>query len=90
MIGRNWTFKLTDEQYDKYEKWCKENHLDGYHGACGGSTSFRITPTSIGHIVEAFAIVYAKDELGNISYDENGKARQKEIVCDLTDEGDFG
>lgn len=35
MVGRKYkmTFEFDDELYAKYKAWCKENHLDGYHGA---------------------------------------------------------
>lgn len=56
MISRDYTFKLTDEQYDKLEKWFYGIYPKGtYHGAIGGALSITITPTSIGEFVKAVA-----------------------------------
>lgn len=77
-------FEFTDETYAKYEAWCKEHHLDGYHGAIGGSHAFTIIPTSIGDVIQATAKVPLHDEEGNISYDEHGKARMKTVTLDLS------
>ena len=83
MIGRNYVFEFTDKEYAKYEAWCKENGLDGYHGAIGGATSLEITPTSLGDIVIAKAQVIVRDELGEISYDSFGKPKKKIIECEI-------
>lgn len=87
MVGRNYVmhFKFDDETYAKYEAWCKENRLDGYHGAIGGSHHFEVLPTSIGEVIDAVATVALRDEAGNISYDEKGKMRTKEIRLTLQD-----
>ena len=85
MIGRNYTFKFTDEEYAKYETWCKENGLDGYHGAIGGATRLEMIPTSLGDIVTAYAEVPVRDELGEISYDSCGKPKKKTIECIIRD-----
>ena len=85
MVGRGYKikFEFTDELYAKYEVWCKENRLNGYHGAIGGSHYFEVTPTSIGEFVDAVAKVPLRDEAGNISYDEKGKMRTKVIRLTL-------
>ena len=85
MVSRGYkmTFEFTDELYAKYEAWCKENHLDGYHGAIGGSHHFEVTPTSIGEFVDAVATVSLRDEAGNVSYDEKGRRRTKEVRMTL-------
>lgn len=85
MVGPKYTFKMTSEEYKKYEQWCKDNHLDGYAGACGGNTAFEIVPTSLGDIVTAFAQVVVRDELGEVSYDKNGKPKKKRIECIIRD-----
>ena len=83
MVSENFTFKFERDEYERYESWCKENDLDGYYGAIGGSTSFEITPTSIGDIVTVFADVVVKDELGEISYDTNGEPKRRRIELKL-------
>lgn len=85
MVSRGYKmkFEFDDELYAKYEAWCKENHLDGYHGAIGGSHHFEVTPTSIGEFVDAVAIVPLRDEAGNISYDEKGQKRTKVVRLTL-------
>lgn len=85
MVGPKYTFRMTPEEYTKYEQWCKDNHLDGYAGACGGNTAFEIVPTSLGDIVTAFAQVVVRDELGEISYDKNGKPKKRRIECIIRD-----
>ena len=56
MISKGYVFKLSDEQYEKLEKWFYEIYPKGtYHGAIGGALSFKITPTSIGDFVTAIA-----------------------------------
>lgn len=87
MVSRGYKmkFEFNDELYAKYEAWCKENHLDGYHGAIGGSHHFEVTPTSIGEFVDAVAIVPLRDEAGNISYDEKGQMRTKTVRLTLVE-----
>lgn len=87
MVSRKYVlhFEFDDETYAKYEAWCKENHLDGYHGAIGGSHYFEVLPTSIGEFVTAVAQVPLRDEAGNISHDEHGKVRMKRVTLDLTE-----
>lgn len=85
MVGPKYTFRMTPEEYKKYEQWCKDNHLDGYAGACGGNTAFEIVPTSLGDIVTAFAQVVVRDELGEISYDKNGNPKKRRIECIIRD-----
>ena len=62
MVSRNYElhFEFTDEEYEAYQKWCQENHLDGYCGAIGGSTEFHILPTAIGEIVWVSAKIRGK------------------------------
>lgn len=81
MVTRDYVikFSFTDENYAKYQEWCKSNGLNSYHGAIGGSHSFEILPTSIGQFVTAVATVPLKDEAGNISYDELGNMRTKRV-----------
>lgn len=81
MVGRDYVFKFTDEEYSKYENWCKENKLNGY----GGTTSFEITPTALGEVVVAYAHKAVMDELGEPSYDSKGKIKQKRIECVIRD-----
>lgn len=85
MVSRNYrmTFQFTDELYEKYKSWCVENGLDGYHGAIGGAHHFEVTPTSIGDFVDAVATVPIRDELGELSYDKNGKRKVKEVRLTL-------
>ena len=85
MVGRGYkmTFEFDDELYAKYEAWCKENHLDGYHGAIGGSHHFEVTPTSIGEFVDAVAQRPILDENGDLSYDSKGKLKTKEVRLTL-------
>ena len=83
MLGPDFTFSFTDEEYEIYKAWCKENHLDGYHGAIGGATTLEIVPTSLGDIVTAYASVCVKDELDEISYDKNGKPKKRRIECEI-------
>ena len=83
MVNENFSFKFERDEYERYETWCKENGLDGYYGAIGGSTSFEITPTSIGDIVTVYANVLVKDELGEISYDRNGEPKRRRIELKL-------
>jgi hypothetical protein len=35
MVGPKYTFKMTNEEYQKYKQWCHKNHLDSYAGASG-------------------------------------------------------
>lgn len=54
MISRDYTFKLTDGQYEKLEKWFYSIYPKGtYHGTIGGALSITIIPTSIGEVVKA-------------------------------------
>lgn len=56
MISKEYTFKLSDTQYAKLEKWFYEIYPRGtYHGAIGGALTFEITPTSIGDFVMVIA-----------------------------------
>ena len=80
MLDRNFTFSFTKEEYELYRDWCKENHLDGMQSNLGGATTIEITPTSLGEIVNAYAHIYVKDELDEISYDKNGKLIFKAAV----------
>lgn len=85
MVGRKYkmTFEFDDELYAKYEAWCKENHLDGYHGAIGGSHHFEVTPTSIGEFVDAVGRRVILDEDGEPSYGPDGKIKTKEVRLTL-------
>lgn len=85
MVSRNYCFKFDKEEYARYEAWCKENGLDGYHGAIGGATKLEIIPTSIGEIVTAVAEVPVRDEFGEISYDASGMIKRKRIECRIRD-----
>lgn len=49
VFGEYWG--LTQEEYEKYLKWCHDVRADGYSGAIGGDTTFHITPTSVGEII---------------------------------------
>lgn len=42
MVSRDYKimFEFTDELYAEYEAWCKENHLNGYHGVIWRFSSF--------------------------------------------------
>ena len=82
MVGKDYSFSFTDAEYAKYEEWCHSNKLDGYSGAIGGSTSFDITPTSLGEISNEEVV---RDELGEPSYDKNGKLKKKRIECVIRD-----
>lgn len=42
-----------------------------------------MTPTSIGEFVDAVATVPLRDEAGNISYNEKGQRRTKEVRLTL-------
>jgi hypothetical protein len=58
MVGRDWTFKLSEAQYKKLEDWYYKVSGDkkdkiNYHGAIGGNLYFEIIPTSIGEFVTA-------------------------------------
>lgn len=83
MVGRDYEFKMTDEEYDKYEAWCKENELDKYCGAVGGNVCFDICPTSLGEIVTAYAYVPVYDELGEISYNDQGWRKTRRIEFEV-------
>lgn len=85
MVGRNYSFKMTNEEYEIYETWCKENGLNTGGGAIGGAVSFEIIPTSLGDIVTAYATVIVKDELGEVSYDKNGNMKKRRIECKIRD-----
>lgn len=87
MVTRNYKlhFEFTDETYEKYKNWCKQNHLDGYCGAIGGSHWFEILPTSIGECISAVAERPVLDENGEPSYDKNGNLKTKRVECVLED-----
>lgn len=85
MVGPKYVFKMSSEEYKKYKQWCIDNKLDGYAGAIGGNTYFEIVPTALGDIVTAVAHVVVKDELGEVSYDKDGKPEKKRIECVLRD-----
>ena len=89
MVGRGYTFAFTDEEWDKYEKWCKDNHCDGYEGAIGGGTTFHITPTSVGEVVTVTCRRVKRDAAGNPIKKRNGSKRQRykmrTIKCTLRD-----
>lgn len=53
MIGRNYKFELTDDEYERLNDWWNENFKCRHFGTIGGGLTFHITPTSIGEIVEA-------------------------------------
>ena len=55
MITKDYSFKLTDEEYNRLSKWWNKNHKGNNKtfGAIGGGLTFHITPTSIGEIVVA-------------------------------------
>jgi hypothetical protein len=83
MLDRDFSFSFTDAEYEIYKAWCKENHLDGYQGAIGGATTLEIVPTSLGDVVTAYAMICVKDEIGEISYDKNGKPKKRRIDCEI-------
>jgi hypothetical protein len=68
MISKDWTFKLSDTQYEKLEDWYykvsgdKKNEWN-YHGAIGGQLMFQIIPTSIGE----FVTVRCEDKILDLS-----------------------
>ena len=64
---------LTQEEYDKYLKWCHDIGADGYAGTIGGGTTFHITPTSVGEIITATCRKVVRDENGNLVCKRNGK-----------------
>ena len=50
------TLNLTAEEFKKLEKWHKKivrRRKSRYFGAIGGEVTFKITPTSLGEIIEA-------------------------------------
>ena len=55
MISKDYSFQLTDEEYNKLSKWWNKNHKGNNKtfGGIGGGLTFHITPTSIGEIVVA-------------------------------------
>ena len=75
IFGEFWG--LTQEEYDKYLKWCHDIGADGYQGAIGGGTTFHITPTSVGEVITATFRKIARDENGNIIYKRDGKDGRK-------------
>lgn len=85
MVSRNYVikFEFTDELYAKYKTWCEENHLDEYYGAIGGSHHFEVTPTSMGDCIDAVANCPVLDEMGEPSYDKNGKLKRKQVRLEL-------
>lgn len=85
MVSRDYKimFEFTDELYAKYEAWCKENHLNGYHGVIGGSHHFEITPTNIGNFIDAVAQRPILDENGEPSYNSKGELKTKKIHLTL-------
>lgn len=85
MVSRNYVikFEFTDELYAKYKTWCEENHLNGRYGTIGGSHHFEIVPTSLGDCIAVVAESVVMDELGEPSYDEQGKLKLKQIRLDL-------
>lgn len=83
MLSRDFSFSFTDAEYERYKNWCKESHLDGYQGAIGGATTLEIVPTSLGEVVTAYAMICVKDEIGEISYDKNGKPKKRRIDCEI-------
>jgi hypothetical protein len=40
-------------------------------------------PTSLGDVVTAYAMICVKDEIGEISYDKNGKPKKRRIDCEI-------
>lgn len=85
MVTKNYEikFKFDEKTYAKYLQWCKDNKLDGYHGAIGGSHHFEIAPTSIGNFIEVVAKRAILDEKGEFSYDNKGKLKTEEIRLTL-------
>ena len=56
MISKEYTFKLSEAQYEKLEKWFYGFHkMDEFRGPIRGELTFEITPTSIGNFVTAKA-----------------------------------
>lgn len=81
---------LTQEEYDKYMKWCHEVGADGYSGAIGGGTTFHITPTSIGEVITVTCRRVKRDRAGNPVQKRNGKDgrkryKMKTFKCTLRD-----
>lgn len=88
VYGKFWG--LTQEEYDKYMKWCHEVGADGYSGAIGGGTTFHITPTSIGEVITVTCRRVKRDSAGNPVQKRNGKNgrkryKTKTLKCTLRD-----
>lgn len=64
---------LTQEEYDKYLKWCHEVGADNDSGAIGGGTTFHITPTSIGEIITVTCRKIQCNSDGSLRRKRNGK-----------------
>ena len=85
VYGQFWG--LTQEEYDKYVKWCHEVGADGYSGAIGGDTTFHITPTSIGEVITVSCRKCKTDIYGTPitrRSGKNGKKRYKMKTYKLT------
>lgn len=88
VYGQFWG--LTQEEYNKYMKWCHEVGADGYSGAIGGGTTFHITPTSIGEVITVTCRRVRRDRAGNPVQKRNGKNGRKRykmrtLKCTLRD-----
>lgn len=73
MLSDTYEFKMTKEEYEKYEAWCKNINEVHDNSAIGGSHTIHITPTSVGDIVVITCRKLRRDEAGNPIIKRPGK-----------------
>lgn len=73
MLAETYEFKMTKEEYQKYEAWCEQLHEIHDHSTVGGGHTIHITPTSVGDIVRITCRKIKRDEAGNPILKRNGK-----------------
>ena len=73
MLSDTYNFKMTKEEYNKYEAWCRQLNEVHDRGAIGGGHTIHITPTSVGDIVVITCRKLKRDEAGNPIVKRPGK-----------------
>ena len=73
MLSNTYEFKMTKEEYEKYETWCRNINEVHDNSVIGGGHTIHITPTSVGDIVVITCRKLKRDEAGNPIVKRPGK-----------------
>lgn len=73
MLSDTYNFKMTKEEYQKYEAWCRQLNEVHDNSVIGGGHTIHITPTSVGDVVVITCRKLKRDEAGNPIVKRSGK-----------------